>query len=140
MGVTVTAAPARVGRFPQTADINVVPFVDVMLVLLIIFMVAAPIATTALRADLPPAPEAPPPNPGDPVFVSVEPGGIVRVGERVVTVVGLGAALAEASHGDRDTRILVRAAPAVLYGEVMATMNAIDEAAYTKVAIVGEDL
>lgn len=139
MGVTVNAAPARVGRFPQSAEINVVPFVDVMLVLLIIFMVAAPLSTTSLLVDVPPASPSQLPNPKDPVFVSVTPKG-VYVGDRLTALAGLGEALRNAAKGEFDRRVMVRADAAVLYGDVTAAMETVRAAGFDKVTIVAEEM
>jgi len=139
MGVVVSAAPARVGRFPQSAEINVVPFVDVMLVLLIIFMVAAPMATTSIAVDVPPAPETAPPNPKEPVFVSITAAGIY-VGEALTTPASLGAAVREAAKGETDARIIMRADESVLYGDVTGAMEAVRAEGFDKVIMVAEEM
>jgi biopolymer transport protein ExbD len=139
MGSNVVAAPARVGRFPQNSEINVVPFVDVMLVLLIIFMVAAPMATTSINVDVPPSPTSAPPNPKDPIFVSVTPRGVF-VGEVLTDLAGLGAAVRTAAKGDLDNRILMRADEEVLYGDVTGAMEAVRTEGFDKVVVIGEEM
>src|SRR5579863_4379121 len=93
--------------FSETHEINVTPFIDVMLVLLIIFMVAAPLATVDLPVDLPSAQAAPQPRPDKPLFLTVKADHSLAVGEAAVASGGLAAALDGASGGARDTRIFL---------------------------------
>ncbi len=123
----------------ETHEINVTPFIDVMLVLLIIFMVAAPLATVDLGVDLPASTAAPQPRPDKPVFVSLRADLSLTIGEDGVPRDGLGAALAAATNGNTDQRIFVRADKSVSYGELMAAMNLLRDAGYLKVALVGLD-
>ncbi|NEW86658.1 TonB system transport protein ExbD [Rhodopseudomonas sp. WA056] len=120
-------------------EINVTPFIDVMLVLLIIFMVAAPLATVDIGVDLPASTAAPQPRPDKPVYLSVQPDLTLAVGEAVVARDALGAALQSATNGNKDERIFLRADKAVSYGELMAVMNLLRDAGYLKVALVGLD-
>ncbi|RED37615.1 outer membrane transport energization protein ExbD [Rhodopseudomonas thermotolerans] len=120
-------------------EINVTPFIDVMLVLLIIFMVAAPLATVDTGVDLPASTAAPQPRPDKPVYLSVQPDLTLAVGEAVVARDALGAALQSATNGNKDERIFLRADKAVSYGELMAVMNLLRDAGYLKVALVGLD-
>ena len=120
-------------------EINVTPFIDVMLVLLIIFMVAAPLATVDLGVDLPASAVAPQPRPDQPVFVTVKPDLVVAVGEEVIARDGLAAALDAATKGQKDERIFLRADKAVSYGDLMEVMNLLRNAGYLKVALVGLD-
>ncbi|MCP3472770.1 TonB system transport protein ExbD [Bradyrhizobium sp. CCGUVB1N3] len=118
-------------------EINVTPFIDVMLVLLIIFMVAAPLATVDIGVDLPATAAEPQPRPDKPVFVTVKPDLAVAVGEDAVGRDGLVAALDATTRGRKDERIYLRADKAVSYGNLMEVMNALRDAGYLKVALVG---
>jgi TonB system transport protein ExbD (group 1) len=123
----------------ESHEINVTPFIDVMLVLLIIFMVAAPLATVDLGVDLPASTAEPQPRPDQTVFVTVKPDLVIAVGEDVVGRDALAAALDTATKNNRDERIFLRADKAVSYGELMAVMNLLRDAGYLKVALVGLD-
>ena len=123
----------------EVHEINVTPFIDVMLVLLIIFMVAAPLATVDLNVDLPASAVEPQPRPDKPVFVTVKPDLSVAVGEDVVARDALGTTLDAATSGRKDERIFLRADKSVSYGDLMEVMNALRNAGYLKVALVGLD-
>ena len=122
---------------PMNGEINVTPFIDVMLVLLIIFMVAAPLATVDLGVDLPSSTAQPQPRPEQPVFVSLRSDLSLAVGEQIVAREGLAGALEGATKGNKDERLFLRADKAVSYGELMAAMNLLRDAGYLKVALVG---
>ncbi|RQH07235.1 TonB system transport protein ExbD [Bradyrhizobium sp. RP6] len=122
-----------------THEINVTPFIDVMLVLLIIFMVAAPLATVDIGVDLPATAAEPAPRPDKPVFVTVRPDLSIAVGEELVDREALGSSLAAATKGRKDERIYLRADKAVSYGDLMEVMNTLRNAGYLKVALVGLD-
>ncbi len=123
----------------QNADINVTPFVDVMLVLLIIFMVALPVSTVSVKVDLPQAQAAPTPAQA-PVIVSLTLAGQVYVGEQAVGLDDLPAVVA-AGAGARptDQRIYVRADEGVRYGALMGVMNRLRAHGFEKVGLVGEE-
>ncbi len=118
-------------------EINVTPFIDVMLVLLIIFMVAAPLATVAVPVDLPATSGNAQSPEDDPLYVTLSETLQLSVENTEITATGLSAALDDLSGGDRDIRVFVRADRAVPYGEVMALMNLIRDAGYTRLALVG---
>jgi biopolymer transport protein ExbD/biopolymer transport protein TolR len=120
-------------------EINVTPFIDVMLVLLIIFMVAAPLATVDLGVDLPASTAAPQPRPDKPVYLTVQPDLTLAIGENAIPSEALGSTLKSATNGNKDERIFVRADKAVSYGELMAVMNLLRDAGYLKIALVGLD-
>jgi biopolymer transport protein ExbD len=124
---------------PVVHEINVTPFIDVMLVLLIIFMVAAPLATVDLGVDLPASAIEPSPRPDKPVFVTVKPDLSVAVGEDIIARETLTATLDSATKGQKDERIYLRADKAVSYGDLMEVMNLLRNAGYLKVALVGLD-
>src|SRR5215475_11135705 len=122
MGVRLGMRGGGLGRTRDSDDlveaheINVTPFIDVMLVLLIIFMVAAPLATVDLGVDLPASTAEPQPRPDQPVFVTVKPDLSVAVGEDIVARDALATTLDGATKGRKDERIFVRADKAVSYG------------------------
>lgn len=119
------------------ADINITPFIDVMLVLLIIFMVAAPLSTVDIPVELPVATAAPAPRPDEPVIVTVTEDLLVSVGEREVALAELPMELDIVTRLNRETRIYISADRAVPYGEMMAVMNKMRGAGYLKIGLVG---
>ncbi|MGZ3274140.1 MAG: biopolymer transporter ExbD [Caulobacteraceae bacterium] len=131
----------------QNADINVTPFVDVMLVLLIIFMVAAPLATTSIRIDLPPATDAGK-NQKKPTFLSVHRGGAVDVigqesTRKVPDLSQLSSLMAPMLGGvgsPQDKTVLIRADRDVRYKEFMAVVNQLYRDGYYKVGLISEEL
>ncbi|MBI5132883.1 MAG: TonB system transport protein ExbD [Rhodopseudomonas palustris] len=139
MAVKLGATRAGDDDLAIAHEINVTPFIDVMLVLLIIFMVAAPLATVDLGVDLPASTAEPPPRPDKPVFVSLKSDLSLALGEDAVAREAIGAALDAATHGNKDERIFLRADKTVSYGELMAAMNLLRDAGYLKVALVGLD-
>src|SRR5215467_12353225 len=100
-------------------EINVTPFIDVMLVLLIIFMVAAPLATVDIGVNLPSSTAPEQPRPDKPVFVTIKPDQSIAVGETVVTRDDLAAALDAATNNRKDEVIFVRADKTEVYGDLM---------------------
>ncbi|WP_375289672.1 TonB system transport protein ExbD [Qipengyuania sp.] len=118
-------------------EINVTPFIDVMLVLLIIFMVAAPLATVDVKVDLPVSNAQPAPKPEAPVYLSLQNGGAILVNEERVKLPQLAAAIEQATAGDREERVYLRADKAITYDEIMQAMNALRSAGYVHVALVG---
>ena len=122
----------------ELSEINVTPFIDVMLVLLIIFMVAAPLATVDVNVDLPVSNAPAATRPEAPVWLTVGPDLTLSLGNDPVGT-DLRAALAAATGGDPQTRIFLRADSAVAYGELMGVMNALRDAGYLKIALVGLD-
>lgn len=129
----------------QNADINVTPFVDIMLVLLIIFMVAAPMATVSIKLDLPPA--VPSDNPADkpkePVYVSIQDGGDLYIADNKTSLATLAADVcaAQAVTTDcREERVFVRAQPDVTYNQFMEVMNTLQENGMFKVGLLNEDI
>jgi biopolymer transport protein ExbD len=121
----------------ETHEINVTPFIDVMLVLLIIFMVAAPLATVDISVDLPSSTAQEQPRPDKPIFLTVKPDLSLALGDDVVARSGLATALDLATQSNHDQRIFLRADKAVSYGDLMSVMNALRDAGYFKVALVG---
>jgi biopolymer transport protein ExbD len=120
-------------------DINVTPFIDVMLVLLIIFMVAAPLATVDVKVDLPVSNAAPAPKPDKPVFLSIKADGAMLVNETAVSPATLAQNVALATGGDREQRIFLRADKTITYDAIMQAMNALRAGGYVHVALVGAE-
>ncbi len=118
-------------------EINVTPFIDVMLVLLIIFMVAAPLATVDIAVNLPASTAEAQPRPDQPLYLTVKADLTLALGDDPVGRDGLGGTLDAAAKGDKDTRIFLRADKAVPYGEIMEVMNLLRAAGYLKAALVG---
>lgn len=125
----------------QNSEINVTPFVDVMLVLLIIFMVAAPLASVSVEVKLPPAVAKPRPNPPKPVFISIQKSGNIYIGDFPTDIPSLGDDLHKAV-GHRDPtkeRIFIRADQETRYGAFMQVMNALQDNGFYSVALIGQD-
>ncbi len=118
-------------------EINVTPFIDVMLVLLIIFMIAAPLATVDVAVDLPVSSAAPQPRPDKPIFLTVRADLTLALGERTIAGEALGPALDQLTNADKTQRVFLRADRSVAYGDLMGAMNALRAAGYLKVALVG---
>ena len=121
----------------EAHEINVTPFIDVMLVLLIIFMVAAPLATVDITVNLPGSTAAPQPRPDKPIYLTLKTDLSLTVGDQPVVRGALGGSLDELAKGDKNTRIFLRADKAVPYGNLMQVMNALRAAGYLKVGLVG---
>lgn len=124
----------------EVHGINVTPFIDVMLVLLIIFMVAAPLATVDIGVDLPSSSAEPRERPDKPVYLTLKSDLSLAIGEAPVARADLAGALDAASDGNKDERIFLRADRGVPYGEVMAVMNELRAARYLKIALVGLEM
>lgn len=122
--------------YAEAHEINVTPFIDVMLVLLIIFMVAAPLATVDIAVNLPSASAEQQPRPDKPIFVTFKADRSFAVGDDAVGRADIAAALDVASGADREQRVFLRADQALPYGEVMEVMNLLRNAGYRKVALV----
>ena len=120
-------------------EINVTPFIDVMLVLLIIFMIAAPLATVDMAVDLPAANAERNERPDKPLILTLKADLGILVGNDAVAREALAAALDKATGGDKTQRVFLRADKAVSYGDLMALMNELRDAGYLHVALVGLD-
>ncbi|WP_413736959.1 TonB system transport protein ExbD [Sodalis sp. RH21] len=118
-------------------DINVTPFIDVMLVLLIIFMVAAPLATVDIRVDLPNSSAAPQPRPDKPIYLSVKGDKQLYLGEQPIAMDTLGNTLDQQTQGNKETTIFFQADKSVDYETLMSVMDNLRKAGYFKVGLVG---
>ena len=123
--------------FADIHEINVTPFIDVMLVLLIIFMVAAPLATVDVAVNLPTTAAEAQPRPPMPIYLSLKADLSLWLADQPVGRDDLGSALSAAANGDQDARIFLRADKAVPYGELMQVMNLLRGAGFLKIALVG---
>ena len=121
----------------EIADINVTPFIDVTLVLLIIFMVAAPLSTVDIAVDLPVSNAAVQPRPDKPVFLTVRRDRTLALGETTIPLESLQARLDGETGHNRDRRLFLRADKGLSYGDLMGVMNGLRNAGYLKIALVG---
>jgi biopolymer transport protein ExbD len=121
----------------EVHEINVTPFIDVMLVLLIIFMVAAPLATVDISVNLPSSTAQPQPRPDKPLFLTVKPDLSLSLGDNSIPRDALAEKLLQATNGDKDSRIFLRADKVVPYGDLMEVMNLLRAAGFPKIALVG---
>jgi biopolymer transport protein ExbD len=131
------------GRYAieQNSEINVTPFVDIMLVLLIIFMVAAPLATVSVEVKLPVAVAPMQQNPPKPFYVSIQANSRVYLGDDEVDIDAVGSELL-GQIGNKvpsDERIFIRADQTTRYGDFMQVMNSLQDSGFYSVALVGED-
>ena len=132
------------GKYEEEANssINVTPFVDVMLVLLIIFMVAAPLAAVTVKVELPPAVAKPGANPPKPVYISIQSNGRIFIQDFPSDLSTLGDDLRKQVGNKRDPgkeRIFIRGDKDVMYGDFMGVMNTLQDNNFYSVALVGED-
>ena len=120
-------------------DINVTPFIDVMLVLLIIFMVAAPLATVDVKVNLPASSSQPQPRPEKPVYLSVKVDKSMFLGNDPITEDNMVSALETLTEGKKDTTVFFRADKTVDYETLMKVMDTLHQAGYLKIGLVGEE-
>jgi TonB system transport protein ExbD (group 1) len=141
MGAKLSGGGGSKFHVEQNSEINVTPFVDVMLVLLIIFMVAAPLATVSIEVSLPKATVPPAQTPDKPVFISLQKNARVYIGDKETSLDTLGEDL-RVSIGARDPnneRIFIRCDKETRYAEFMKVMNALQDNGFYSVALQGED-
>ena len=128
----------RPGHYRPLAEINVTPLVDVMLVLLIIFMVTAPLMSTAVNVDLPKVATTPINQDSEPLTVSIDATGQVYLQDQKVDLPELVAKLQALSQNDKDRRIFVRGDKANQYGRIIEVMGTIVQGGFTKAALLSE--
>ncbi len=126
------------GRYRPLAEINVTPLVDVMLVLLIVFMVAAPLMTSGVPVDLPKTSAAPLSQDSEPLTVSVNSEGKIYLQDTEATLPELVSKLQAISDNKSDRRIFVRGDKGIAYGRVLEVMATITQGGFTKVALLAE--
>ena len=142
MGAKLSGSGGGKYAVEANSEINVTPFVDVMLVLLIIFMVAAPMAAVNVKIALPNAVAKPSTNPPKPVYISIQPSGRLFIGDYSTDLAELGDTLRIQLGNKRSPekeRIYIRADKDVMYGDFMGVMNALQDNGFYSVALVGED-
>ena len=123
-------------EYDEVHEINVTPFIDVILVLLIIFMVAAPLSTVDLPVDLPSSTANPQKKPDKPTYVTIKSDLSVAIGESMVKRVDLAHQLDQLPDMTKDKRIFLRADKSVPYGEIMSVFELLRTGGYLKVALV----
>src|ERR1700712_79878 len=128
----------RRGRYQPLAEINVTPLVDVMLVLLIIFMVTAPLMTSGVSVDLPKTNAQPLNSDSEPLTVSIKADGAIFLQEQAVDVADLVARLQAIAKNNPERRIFVRGDKDLAYGRIMEVMGTITQGGFTKVALLAE--
>ena len=129
----------RTKRYSQMSEINVTPFVDVMLVLLIVFMVTAPLLTVGIPVDLPKVKADALTDQKDPIEITVKLDGLIYLGESEVAIENLIPRLNAITDQNTEARIYVRGDRVVAYGRVMEIMSIINSAGYIKVALVAQN-
>ena len=141
MGAQLSGGGGSRYSVQQNSEINVTPFVDVMLVLLIIFMVAAPLASVTIKVALPNAVSKPSPSPPKPIYITIRKNGDLHLGDFPTDLDSLGADLKK-QIGARDPsqeRIYIRGDKDTVYGDFLGLMNKLQDNGYYSVALVGED-
>jgi biopolymer transport protein TolR len=126
----------RSSRYRPMAEINVTPFVDVMLVLLVVFMVTAPLLTVGVPVDLPKTNAAQLSNPDEPIVITIDAQNRVYVQETEVPLENLAARLQAITGVNPETRIFVRGDKAIEYGRVMEVMGSVNQAGFKKVSLL----
>ena len=147
MGARLAGPAGQAGvAVEQNSDINVTPFVDIMLVLLIIFMVSAPLATVSIKLDLPPAtPPVDNVKQPDPVYISIQDSGSIFIAEKQTTIETLAADVCATvgnptGLGCTEERVFVRAQADVKYAQFMEVMNDLQTHGFFKVGLLNEDI
>ena len=148
MGAKLGGGGGKKYDLGQNSEINVTPFVDVMLVLLIIFMVAAPMATVSIALDLPPAvpPDPNAPKPKEPTFISIQESGAIFIAEKQSSLDNLipdirDAMTSKGVTGDlAEERVFVRADAEVSYEQFMAVLNVLQANGFFKIGLINEDI
>ena len=140
--MAATLIPVRRGRggarYKPLSEINVTPFVDVMLVLLIVFMVTAPLLTVGVPVDLPKTQAQSIADPDEPLVISVNSEGIIYIQDSSVELGQLVPRLQAITENKPDTRIFVRGDRAIAYGRIMQVMGTVNTAGFTRVALIAE--
>ena len=142
MGAKLSGSGGGKYAVEANSEINVTPFVDVMLVLLIIFMVAAPLASVNVKVALPSAVAKSSTNPPKPVYISIQDNARIYIGDFPTDIPTLGDDLRKqigAKRNPERERIFIRADKNVLYGDFMGVMNQLQDNGFYSVALVGED-
>ncbi len=128
----------RRGGYRPLAEINVTPFVDVMLVLLIVFMVTAPLLTVGVPIDLPKTKAQALSQPEEPLVISVNSAGVIYIQETTVELDNLVPRLLAITQNKPDTRIYLRGDRKISYGRIMEVMGTVNVAGFSRVALIAE--
>ena len=126
------------GRYRPMAEINVTPLVDVMLVLLVVFMVAAPLLTVGVPVDLPQTQAPPITEPKEPLVITVNATGDIYIQESQVPTEGLVPRLQAITNNNADATLYVRGDKAINYGRVLEVMSLVSEAGFKKVSLIAQ--
>ena len=137
-GVTMNGGGGRRGRYRPLAEINVTPLVDVMLVLLIIFMVTAPLMTSGVSVDLPKTNAQQLNSDSEPLTVTIKADGSIFLQDQAVDISDIVAKLQAIAQNNPDRRIFVRGDKDLAYGRIMEVMGTITQGGFTKVALLAE--
>ena len=136
--MTARSRSEKRGRYRPMAEINVTPFVDVMLVLLIVFMVTAPLLTVGVPIDLPKTKAQALSQPEEPLVISVNAAGEIYIQESTVEIENLVPRLLAITENKPDTRIYVRGDRTINYGRIMQVMGTVNVAGFNRVALIAE--
>jgi len=128
----------RRSRYQPMSEINVTPFVDVMLVLLVVFMVTAPLLTVGVQVDLPKTKAQPMTQSEEPLVISIDAEGVIFIQDTSVELENLVPRLMAITENKPDTRIYLRGDRAIDYGRVMEVMGRVNNAGFTRVALITE--
>ena len=141
MGAKLSGGGSSKFQIAQNSEINVTPFVDVMLVLLIIFMVAAPLASVSVVLELPPAMAPPSTNPPKPIYISIQRSGHYYIGDFSTSLGSIGEDLRKqiGTRNPEKERIFIRADKQTIYGDFMSVMNTLQDNGFYSVALIGTD-
>lgn len=138
MAIQIHGGRFRRKRFQPMSEINVTPFVDVMLVLLVVFMIAAPLLSVGVPVELPKAVAPSLQGTDEPLAVTIDEEGKIYLQEKEVDLGELVPALIAITAGNQERRIFVRGDQSISYGRVIAAMGAINAAGFTRVALVAQ--
>ena len=128
----------RASRYRPMAEINVTPFVDVMLVLLIVFMITAPLLTVGVPVDLPKTEAKTISDPEEPLVISVNAAGEIYLQDSQIEIENLVPRLVAITENKPDTRIFVRGDQSISYGQIMEVMGTVNFAGFRRVALIAE--
>ncbi len=136
--ISRSRSAGRASRYRPMAEINVTPFVDVMLVLLIVFMVTAPLLTVGVPVDLPKTEAKTISDPEEPLVISVNAAGEIYLQDSQIEIENLVPRLVAITENKPDTRIFVRGDQSISYGQIMEVMGTVNFAGFKRVALIAE--
>ncbi len=136
--ISRSRSAGRASRYRPMAEINVTPFVDVMLVLMIVFMVTAPLLTVGVPVDLPKTEAKTISDPEEPLVISVNAAGEIYLQDSQIEIENLVPRLVAITENKPDTRIFVRGDQSISYGQIMEVMGTVNFAGFKRVALIAE--